>query len=160
MPKIESTPRTMSILNWGRATVESTKRDIVTFNILVHSNVPLSLRSTGPDAYVVRRRFRQFAQLHQQLTREGFILPDLPKVDVITNLLIKLTPDTTLVERQEQLQHVLDTVNRSRDMQSTHAYAAFIGQPPELKTGYTSLSEYQSSEIVVTITRAKSASVP
>ncbi|KAF0745908.1 hypothetical protein AaE_008344 [Aphanomyces astaci] len=150
----------MSILDWGRATleVESTKGDIVTFNILVHPEVPLSLRSSGPDAYVVRRRFKQFAELHRQLKALGFILPDLPKVDLITNLLIRLTPEVTLVERQDQLQQVLDAINQSRAMQSTPAYAAFIGQPPETKPGYTSFSEYKCNELVMP-GRAKSASI-
>ncbi|KAH9113150.1 hypothetical protein LEN26_007154 [Aphanomyces euteiches] len=158
--------RAMEILNWDHVDLEpTTGGDFVAFNILVHANLPLHLRSSGHDAYVVRRRFRQFAKLHQRLVALGFELPDLPKVDVITNIRIKLSPHDALVERQDQLQRVLDTINSSREMQDTAAFTAFIGEPPHAKAGYTSFSEYSGQSPTTTgepllTGRLKSASLP
>ncbi|KAF0687432.1 Aste57867_20831 [Aphanomyces stellatus] len=157
-------PRSLMILDWGNAAVgdkdPATASDhFIAFNILVHHNVPLRLRSQGDDAYVIRRRFRQFASLHHALESSGFDLPDLPKVDIFTNLLIKFAPESALVERQDQLQVVLNAINNSVAMQATDAYADFIGQAPDEKSGYTSFSEYKGT-LPLVYGRAKATSLP
>ncbi|CAK4086423.1 unnamed protein product [Aphanomyces euteiches] len=110
----------------------------VEFTIVVQEAA--TSRNKHPSVHVLSKRFSQFQALHCALLQRGFALPDMPKVDLWTNVLIKLTPKPVLAQRQAQLQRFLDCVSESADVQVTEAYKEFI-KSDSSALGYTSLTD-------------------
>ncbi|KAF0720162.1 Aste57867_517 [Aphanomyces stellatus] len=110
----------------------------VEFAIVVHDFNKSAYKH--PNVYIVRNRFSQFSTLHKSLRASGFAVPDMPTVDLWTNVLIALTPGPILAQRQKQLQHFLDCVSQSAAMQATAAFKVFA-QSNKAPLGYVSLKD-------------------
>ncbi|OQR90256.1 hypothetical protein ACHHYP_05675 [Achlya hypogyna] len=114
----------------------------VQFHILVEELVHVGRRN---KTYVVCKRFKQFEQLRTDLVATGFVVPSLPVTGPAMSLWMVWSKDEALSHRAAGLQRLLDAINASDAMQASDAFRAFVGESPDQKRGYTSLSGYSTT---------------
>ncbi|KAF0720161.1 Aste57867_516 [Aphanomyces stellatus] len=112
----------------------------VEFTVLVVVHGATTKEFDPSRVFTIHKRFAQFAALHKSLVALGLALPNMPTVDLWTNVMIKLTPDACLDERRQQLQKILDRIAQSPEVQRTDAYQEFIATNVA-PTNYTSLRD-------------------
>ncbi|KDO29518.1 hypothetical protein SPRG_05475 [Saprolegnia parasitica CBS 223.65] len=114
----------------------------IQFHILVEELVPSGRRH---KEYVICKRFKQFEALRTELSKAGFATPSLPMTGPAMSLWMVWNKDEALLHRAMNLQRFLDVINASELMQASAAFRAFVGESPDQKRGYTSLSGYSTT---------------
>lgn len=97
--------------------------------------------------YTIRRRFTDFKTLVGELQKdESILLPALPSYGVVWRLQSLVCRDELLLERVNQLQEILDVVDRHEHLWIHRAARQFIDRAPGTPgaRGYVSLSRYES----------------
>jgi hypothetical protein len=107
--------------------------------------------SRESDSYVIRRRFNDFKQLHEELSASGHLcvdrLPSLPYYGIVSYLQQLFSPREILEQRVQKLQEILEFINSSPILSLTEPYMKFIGKKPcSIDIGYVSLSSYEVPE--------------
>jgi hypothetical protein len=115
------------------------------------------------QSYAVRRRYNEFAQLYEKIkeaivaaaTREPQYavgdsgLPPFPQKELISSSMLGMlwrtsAPTYVLEDRRAKFEALLRWIECHPTLRESSAYVDFLGQPPQVSTGYVSLKEYSS----------------
>ncbi|OQR99529.1 hypothetical protein THRCLA_21820 [Thraustotheca clavata] len=99
----------------------------------------------GRKQFVICKRFREFVQLYHEMIANDFDPPELPLTGPFMSLWLVWNQQSALEYRKNALQKILEYVNMQPILQEMDCFKSFVGDCPEAKSGYISLSQFRRS---------------